>query len=85
MRVEKKVRLALKQTQIRRGYHRLALRPARAIRPGRGRRLPAGGIIVGPYGARCLASELVRREIAAGRYVTETKLAAALERLIAGF
>ena len=84
MRVEKKLRQALKQAQVRRGYHRLPLRPARAVRQPRVRRLPAGGIIVGPYGARCLASELVCREITAGRYVTEARLAAALERLIAG-
>ncbi len=84
MRVARKVRKALKLDSLRRGYARLALRPASLRRRRVPRELPAGGVIVGPRGARRLALDMVATEISAGCYVTDSRLAYALDRLLAG-
>ncbi|HOX06766.1 MAG TPA: hypothetical protein PK280_10205, partial [Planctomycetota bacterium] len=83
MRGARKVREALQLGWLHRGYARLALRPASVRRRRLPRELTAGGVIVGPKGARSLAVEMVRTEIAAGCYVTDTRLAYALDRLLA--
>jgi hypothetical protein len=83
MRIERRLREALRLSRIGRGYQPSALRPGQPWKSARRTRLPAGGVIVGPPGERTRAIELVRSEIAAGSYVTESRLAAALERLIA--
>jgi hypothetical protein len=86
MRVARNVRQALRLDRLHRGYARLALRPGRAglTRPTElPREVPAGGVIVGPPGARRLVLDMVRSEISAGCYVNEGRLAAALDRLIA--
>jgi len=83
MRVARKLRAALRLSRIARGYQPMAARPGRPWKSARGARAPAGGVIVGPFGARQRAVDLVRSEIAAGSYLTDGRLAAALERLIA--
>jgi hypothetical protein len=83
MRAARRVREALKLDWLHRGYSRLALRPASARRRRLARELTAGGVIVGPLGARRLAVDMVCAEISAGCYVTDTRLAYALDRLLA--
>jgi hypothetical protein len=83
MRVARKIRQALKLDRLHRGYARLALRPASFRRLRAPRELPAGGVIVGPAGARRLALDMVCSEISAGCYVTASRLAYALDRLLA--
>jgi hypothetical protein len=67
----------------RRGWRPLPLRPARRS-AAHGHYLAAGGVISGPRGARQFALDLVRSEIRSGSYVTDWRLGAALDRLIAG-
>ena len=82
MRVARDLRSVLR-IKRRRGYYRTPLRTGRARRAG-GRHYPtAGGVIVGPRGARRWALSLVRSEIEAGSYVSEWRLNAALGRLLA--
>lgn len=82
MRVTRSFRSILR-IKRRRGYYRTPGRPGR-FRPARAQRyLPVGGIIVGPPGARRWALGLVRREVKAGSYVTDWRLSAALDRMLA--
>jgi len=83
MRVARNIRQALKLNRLHRGYARLPLRPRLLRTFCAMRELPAGGVIVGPPGARQLALDIVRSEISAGCYVTEGRLADALYRLMA--
>ena len=83
MRAVRRAREALKLDWLHRGYCRLVLRPASIRRRRLPRELTAGGVIVGPQGARRLAVDIVCAEISAGCYVTDTRLAYALDRLLA--
>jgi hypothetical protein len=83
MRVARKFRRALTLDQLHRGYARLAVRPGSLRSVCLIRELPAGGVIVGPPGARRLALDIVRSEIDSDCYVTDRRLAIALARLIA--
>jgi len=83
MRVARNLRQALRLNRLHRGYSRLPLHPGKLRTFCALRELPAGGVIVGPAGARRLALDIVRAEISAGCYVTERRLADALYRLLA--
>ena len=67
----------------RRGYYPLPRRPGRS-RPTRLQRYyTVGGVVTGPRGAHNWALNLVRREIETGTYVSEWRLNAALDRMLA--
>jgi hypothetical protein len=83
MRLARELRSLLRLGR-RRGYRPLPARPGRRSDSSRGQYLAAGGVISGAAGARRFALELVRSEIRAGTYLSEWRLQAALDRLIAG-
>jgi len=67
----------------RRGYYRIPARPRRLLETSMQRYIPVGGVMVGPPGARRWALGLVRHEVESDSYVTDWRLAAALDRLLA--
>ena len=83
MRSARNLSLTLKLERMLRGYRPLPARPARMVFEPCAARVPAGGVITGPFGARSRAIDTVRFEIFNGQYVTAARLATALERLIA--
>ena len=74
---------SLLRTKRRRGFFRLALRPGRLLPSPLTRYYTVGGVLSGPPGARRWAMNLVRREIADGTYLSDWRLNAALDRMIA--
>jgi hypothetical protein len=82
MRVARDLRYILR-IKRRRGYYRQPLRPERGrpLRPGR--LCTAGGVLKGPRGSRGWALDLVRTEIEEGIYLSDWRVNAALDRLIA--
>ena len=82
MRVARDFRTALR-IKKRRGYYRMPVQPGRFRPTGLQRYYTVGGVISGPRGARIWALNLVRREIKEGTYLSEWRLNAALDRLLA--
>jgi hypothetical protein len=82
MRVARDLRLLLR-IRKRRGYYRKPVPPRRRLPSPLTRYYTVGGVINAPRGSRSWALRLVRREIEEGTYLSDWRLNAALDRLLA--